>query len=232
MKKTVVIHQPDFLPYIGFFHRLIRADVFVVLDNAQYVNGTSQSWMNRDKIKTDQGEKWLTVSVKKAAKQTPINQIELSKSSEWKEANLNLIRNNYRKSPHFNEIYPYLEKLYAYEGNLLYEFNLDSIRMLMKLFNIRIDEVYSSNLNAIGKKNELLVDILQKVGATEYLSGVGAKVYFESQPYEEAGIDVVWQDFIHPVYPQLYGSFIPYLSSIDLLFNCGIEESRKILRSS
>lgn len=232
MRKTVVIHQPDFLPYLGFFHRLIDADLFVILDNAQYVNGTSQSWMNRDKLKTSQGEKWLTVSVKKASRETSINQIELSESAEWKKSNLNLIQHNYRQSPYFTEIYPHLEKLYAYEGNLLYEFNLHSIRMLMKLFDIEVTEVFASTLNTVGKKNELLVDILQKVGATTYLSGVGAKAYFEPELYESAGIEVVWQGFVHPVYPQLHGPFIPYLSSIDVLFNCGIEESRKILRSS
>jgi hypothetical protein len=232
MKKTVVIHQPDFLPHLGFFHRLIQSDVFVILDSAQYVNGTSKSWMNRDKIKTKQGEKWLTVSVKKTARDTPINQIELSKNPEWKKANLNLIHHNYKHSPHFAEIYLYLEKLYEYGGNLLYEFNINSIRMLMQLFNIKIKEVLASSLNASGKKNDLLVDILQRVGATEYLSGVGAKAYFESKPYEDAGIDIVWQNFIHPVYPQLHGPFIPYLSSIDLLFNCGIEDSRKILREN
>lgn len=230
MKKTVVIHQPDFLPYLGFFHRLLHADMFVILDDAQYVNGTSQSWMNRDKLKTSQGEKWLTVSVKKAPRETPINQIELSQS-DWREGNLNLIRHNYRQAPYFSEIYPYIEMLYAYDGNLLFEFNLNSIRMLMGLLDIEIPQVLASTLNTTGKKNELLVDILQKVGATQYLSGVGARAYFEPELYERAGIEVVWQDFSHPAYPQLHGPFIPYLSSIDMLFNCGIEESRKILRS-
>lgn len=232
MKKTIVIHQPDFLPYLGFFHRLIHADTFVIFDNAQYVNGTSHSWMNRDKLKTSQGEKWLTVSVKKAARETLINQIVLSENAEWRKSNLNLVHHNYKQSPYFEEIYPYIETLYAYEGNLLYEFNLHSIRMLMTLLDVEVFEVFSSSLDTFGKKNELLVDILQKVGATHYLSGVGAKAYFDPELYEKAGIEVVWQDFVHPVYPQLHGPFIPYLSSIDALFNCGIEETRKILRSS
>ena len=230
MKKTVVIHQPDFLPYLGFFHRLLHADMFVVLDDAQYVNGTSQSWMNRDKLKTSQGEKWLTVSVKKAPRETSINQIELSQS-DWRVDNVNLIRHNYGQAPYFSEIYPYIEMLYAYDGNLLFEFNLNSILMLMGLLDIEIPQALASRLSTTGKKNELLVDILCKVGATQYLSGVGARTYFDPELYERAGIEVVWQDFLHPVYPQLHGPFIPYLSSIDMLFNCGIEESRKILRS-
>lgn len=232
MKRTVVIHQPDFLPYLGFFHRLIHADAFVILDNAQYVNGTSQSWMNRDKLKTAQGEAWLTVSVKKAPRETPINQIELSDNFEWKKKNLNLIRQNYKNAPYFEEIYPHLESLYAYSGDYLFEFNLNSIHMLMRLLDIEIVEVLASSLNLEGKRNELLVDILKQIGATEYLSGVGAKAYFEPEPFEQAGIDVFWQEFSHPIYPQLHGEFIPYLSSIDMLFNCGIEESRIILRNS
>lgn len=232
MNKTVVIHQPDFLPYLGFFHRLLHADLFVILDNAQYVNGTSQSWMNRDKIKTSQGEKWLTVSVKKSVRETPINQIELSDNSDWKKANLNLIRHNYGQAPYFEEIYPHIEALYAYDGTLLIEFNLKSIAMLMSLLDIETPSVFASTLHAAGKKNELLVDILQKTGATHYLSGVGARAYFEPELYAKAKIEILWQDFTHPVYPQMHGPFIPYLSSIDVLFNCGIEKSRKILRSS
>ena len=89
----------------------------------------------------------------------------------------------------------------------------------------------ASSLNPEGKKNELLIDILKKVSAETYLSGVGAKAYMDEKLFENEGIKVIWQNFKHPVYNQLYGNFIPYLSSIDLLFNCGIEESRKTLRS-
>lgn len=230
MKKTVVIHQPDFLPYLGFFHRLIHADLFVILDNAQYVNGTSQSWMNRDKVKTSQGEKWLTVSVKKAPRETPINRIELSGNADWKKNNLNLIRQNYRDAPFFAEIYPHLEQLYLYDGTLLIEFNMKSIEMLAKLLDIEIPTAFASTLPAVGKKNEHLLNILQEVGATHYLSGLGAKAYVDPKLYERAKIEIVWQDFVHPVYPQLHGAFIPCLSSIDVLFNCGVGKSREILR--
>jgi hypothetical protein len=104
--------------------------------------------------------------------------------------------------------------------------------MLLRLFDISIPRVLSSSLEPLGHKNELLVDILRKVGASRYLSGVGARDYFDPVPFERAGIDVAWQEFEHPVYPQLHGEFMPYLSSIDMLFNCGTEESRRILRSS
>jgi hypothetical protein len=230
MTKTVVIHQPDFLSYLGFFHRLLFADVFVVLDTAQFVSGTSRSWTNRDKIKTPRGEQWITVGVKKAPGNTAIREIELA-DSDWKDGNLNLIKENYRRAAYFDEIFPHIEKLYTSGDRLLMDFNLKSIDMLMSLLDVRIPMLLASTVEPQGKKNELLLDILKKVGATHYLSGVGARGYLVPEVFEEAGIQVSWQQFAHPTYAQLHGEFIPYLSSVDLLLNCGIDGSRRILRS-
>lgn len=230
MKATVVIHQPDFLPHLAFFHRLLYADLFVILDTAQYVNATTRSWTNRDKIKTPLGERWITVAVKKGPRETLIRDIELA-DGDWKTDNLNLIKENYRRAPYFEQIYPSIENLYASAGRLLADFNLKSINMLMSLFDIQIPTVLASTLDPQGKKNDLLLDILKKVGATHYLSGLGARGYLAPEVFEQAGIQVMWQQFTHPVYAQLHGEFIPYLSSIDLLINCGITDSRKILRS-
>ncbi len=230
MSKTVVIHQPDFLSYAGFFHRLLHADLFVLLDCAQYVDGTRNAWMNRDKIKTPQGEKWLTVSVKRAPRNSQIREIELSDSIDWRAGNLNLLRENYKSAPFFTEIFPAVEELYAYQCEKLIDFNLRSIDLMLELFDIHPAMQLASALDPAGRKNDLLVDILGKVGATHYLSGTGAKAYFEPGPFERAGITVLWQEFRHPVYRQSHGDFLPYLSSIDLLFNCGTRRSREILR--
>ena len=100
----------------------------------------------------------------------------------------------------------------------------------MDALDVEIKTMFSSNMLPVGKKNELLVDLLRKVQATHYLSGVGARSYYEPMPFSEAGIEVLWQNFEHPKYPQQFGDFVPYLSAVDLLFNCGLEESRKILR--
>lgn len=228
--KTVVIHQPDFCSYLGFFHRLLHADLYIALDHVQFVNGTSRAWTHRDKIKTPTGDKWLTLSVKKSPRDTPINEIELSADANWRNNNLRLLESNYARAPYYDEIMPKLVQLYSMSFENLVELNMSSIELLMDLLDVRIPWVLSSSLKPMGSKNELLVDVLQKVNATRYLSGVGAKAYFEPFPFEEAEIEVVWQEFNHPVYSQLHGKFIPYLSSIDLLFNCGIEKSREILR--
>lgn len=231
MNKTVVIHQPDYLSYIGFFHRLLHADLYIVLDDVQFVKGTSQSWMNRDKIKTPNGEQWLTVNVKKAPTGTAIYQILLSDTVGWRKQNLEMLKQNYKKAEFFKEIFPYVEKLYSGKFEKLSDFNMESIYMLNELFDIKIDILFSSILRTTQTKSERLVELLAQVDATHYLSGVGARDYHIDKPFKDANIEVIWQDFKHPVYPQLHGEFIPYLSSIDLLFNCGIKKSREVLRS-
>src|SRR3989338_4724207 len=230
MSKTVVIHQPDFLPYLGFFHRFLLADLWVVLDDAQFLTGGSKSWHNRDKIKTPQGERWLTVGVKKTPLDTMINEAFLADDG-WEKKNLNLLAENYRKAPFFNEVFPAVERLYAHDCVKLIDFNMRSIEMLMEMLDIRIKTIFATTLKALGKKTERLVDICKKVEATTYLTGVGSRDYLQESLFETEGMKVVWQDFKHPVYPQLHGEFVPYLSGVDILFNCGIKKSREIIRS-
>jgi len=231
MGKIAVIHQPDFLPYLGFFHRFLQADLWVILDNVQFIHKGS-GWQHRDKIKTPIGEKWITISVQKPKLGTPIKEVILSKDVDWRSNHLNLIKQNYRKAEFFNEIFPYIEELYRFDCFKMVDFNLKSIKLLKNIFDIKIESVMASSLGGEGKNNELLADILLKAGAAIYLSGIGAKDYFKQEPFDKAKIKVMWQEFEHPVYPQLFGKFIPYLSSIDLLFNCGIKKSREILRRS
>jgi hypothetical protein len=226
--KTAVIHQPDFLPYLGFFHRLLYADTFAILDTVQFVH-SNNGWTHRDKIKTPGGQKWISLSLKKAPRNTVIRDTFLSDTVDWRSANLNLLRANYSKAPFFNEVFHHLEELYGLKYERMIDFNMKSIEMLLSLFDIKV-QIFFSDLDAQGKKNDLLVDILKKIGVNCYLSGVGARDYFDPSPYNEAGIEVIWQNFTHPVYPQLHGEFVAFLSSVDLLFNCGINKSREILR--
>lgn len=228
MQKTVVIHQPDFMPYLGFFQRFLHADLYIVLDHVQFVH-SNRSWTHRDKIKTADGAKWLTVSVKKADRNAAINTIELS-DTDWRQKNINLLMQNYRNSPYFLEIIGKIKNLYSRPFSRLLDLNMASITLLMELFDIRIPLIYSSELNPSGSKNELLVDLLQKVGATHYLSGIGARDYIDADFFLRSEIQLIWQEFNHPTYAQQFGNFLPYLSALDLLFNCGIDASRKILR--
>ena len=231
MNKTVVIHQPDFSPYLGFFQRFLRADLYIALDHVQFVQHTKNSWTSRDKIKTENGEAWLSLGIQKNKFKTPINKIELDASITWVRRNLNLIDQNYRKSAYFEEIIPHVEGLYSEVPRLMVDFNLRSISILASLLDVNIPTILSSSLSPQGAKNEMLIDLLRKVDATHYLSGTGARVYMAQDLFEDAGIKVIWQEFVHPTYSQQYKEFIPNLSALDLLFNCGIDNSRKILRA-
>jgi hypothetical protein len=232
VSRTVVIHQPDFLPWLGFFDRLRRADLYVALDHAQFVSGTSRSWTHRDRIKTAAGPRWLSLSVRKAPLGTPISEILLSPDDRWREANLSLLKESYRGAAHFADIFPGVEALYGARHERLVDMTLASIDLLCKWLDLSIPRQLSSKLEPAGASNEMLVHLLVKCRATHYLSGQGAQAYFDPAPYAAAGIQVTWQEFSPPVYPQLHGNFVPMLSAIDMLFNCGIEKSRSILRSS
>lgn len=232
MTRTVVIHQPDFLPWLGFFHRLLKADLYIVLDHVQFVSGTSRSWMHRDRIKTPAGPRWLSLSLQKAPLGTPIHDIRLVPDHAWREKNLNLLRENYRKAPYFDYLFPQLERLYRTNHARLVDMTLDAIDLICAAFDIRIERALSSEMSRTGSSNEMLADLLGQAGATHYLSGLGARDYFDSAPFDRAGVEVVWQEFKHPVYPQLHGPFVPMLSAVDMLFNCGADRSRELLRSS
>lgn len=230
--KTVVIHQPDFLPWLGFFHRLLKADLYIALDHAQLVTGTSRSWTHRDRIKTRAGVRWLSLSLEHAPLGTPISEARLAPGDAWREANLNLLRESYRDAPHFATIFPSLADLYRRPAERLVDLTLASIDLVAGFLGITVPRQLSSALRPAGRSNEMLAGLLREAGATHYLSGTGARAYFDPAPFAAAGVEVVWQDFRHPVYPQLHGgAFEPALSAIDLLFNCGVERSREILRS-
>jgi hypothetical protein len=232
MSKTVVIHQPDFLPPLGFFHRFLQADVFVALDHVQFVQHTKNAWTHRDKIKAAKGETWISLSVKKCSLATAIKDVELSVNTPWQEANLNLLRANYRSAPFFRPIFERLEHIYKMPFARMAEFNLALIDLLCDWLAIKIPRVESSTLEHAGTKSEMVAQIVAAVGGTHYLSGIGARNYHEQAPFDRREIEVMWQDFRHPVYPQQFGGFISHLSTIDALFNCGPDVTADMLRSA
>ena len=229
MSKTVVIHQPDFIPYLGFFQRFLTADLFIVQDAVQF---SKRGWTHRDKIKTQAGEAWISLNLRKHPHTTLINQILLSEDTCWQKNHLKTLKVNYQKAPFFDEIFPLLSNIHESASPLMTDLNMQIIELLMDLFDVRLPFVFASTLGARGRSNELLISQLKEVGATHYLSGNGARDYMQPEKFIQAGIEVVWQQFTHPVYPQQFGAFVPYLSSLDVLFNCGVTASRKILRET
>ena len=226
--KRVVIHQPDFAPYLGFFHRLLFCDLFIVLDDVQFVR--KGGWHHRDKIKTPRGEQWLTLSVEKGRLATRIKEVLLSTRPAWIEDNLNLLRENYRKAPYFGLYFPLIHELYSRGFTKMIDLNMAFLDFFYDVFELQVKRRLSSDLDVDGSSNQKLINLIKAVGGSHYLSGVGARGYMNERLFDNEGIIVEWQDFHHPVYPQLHGPFAPNLSCIDLLFNCG-PKSAEVLRS-
>jgi len=217
--KRVCIHQPDFLPYLGFFHRLLYTDLFIVLDDVQFLR---RGWHHRDKIKTISGEKWLTLSIKKGDYHQNINQVTLSQDRDtWIDKHLNFLKGAYKDAPYFDNYFPQIRDIYLNCFDKLIDINMGFLYFFFKLFDLKVNILFSSTLNAEGCSNLKLINLIKAVKGTYYLSGLGARSYLEEQMFKDEGISVEWQEFKHPVYPQLHDEFIPNLSCIDMLFNCG-----------
>ena len=226
--KRVCIHQPDFAPYLGFFHRLLFTDLFIIFDDVQFLR---RGWHHRDKIKSKKGAQWLTLSVKKGDYHQKINEVVLyDDDGKWKNNHLNLIKANYAATPYFSAYYPKIEAIYRKPLARMMDLNMEFIHFFLDIFNIHIKVIFASDLNVEGRSNVRLIHLLNAVNCRYYLSGIGARAYLDESMFADAGIQVAWQEFKHPVYPQLHGDFLPNLSCLDVLFNCGLKAA-KILRS-
>ena len=229
MGKTLVLLQPSYLPWSGAFNQMDSADVFVIYNDAQY---TKNDWRNRNRIKTAQGIQWLTVPVFKDGFPL-IKDVLIDNSDNWKVKHLKSIKQNYSRAPYFAEYIPIFEDIYSKTWKYLLDLDMAFILVLRKALCIEAQIEFSSSLELKGNRIEKLVDCCIKCGATEFLEGHAGKSYLQGegeQLFKENGINLVYQDYNHPVYPQLYGAFVSHLSVIDLLFNCG-GNSLNIIRS-
>ena len=227
--SVTVIHQPDYAPYLGFFHRLINADTLIVLDHVQFVH-SNRGWTHRDKLLTANGPKWITIGIRKTSSRSPINTIMTSNSAPWRTDHLNFIRHNYMKAKYFEEVFPLISSFYDNASDSLLEFNMTVIHKVLELLDIKVKVIFSSDLNPKGSKTDLIINLLETTNSTSYISGLGAKDYLDTQRFKEAHIDLLWQDFDHPIYTQCHPGFTPMLSVYDALLNCGPSQVSQMLR--
>jgi len=223
----VAIHQPNFLPWIGYFYKMLKADRFVFLDDVQFIR---RGYTARVKIKTKDGETWLTVPViKKGRYLQSINEVELEPDTKWKKKTLGTLHASYAKAPFFKSFFPELESIIMNDFQLLSELNIALIKWLATIFEINTPNIRSSELNGItGESTDRLVNICKALNADKYLSGFGGQKYQEQETFNQNNIELSIYNFTHPVYPQPWGDFLPGLSSIDFLFNCGPPFCKKV----
>ena len=221
------VHQPQYLPWLGYFSKLDAADVFVIYDDTQYKH---DEWQNRNRIKTPHGVQWLTVPVHHSQGEL-VRDIRIDNLKPWPRKHANALTTNYGRSPFCEQYAGGLAAVYTMEWERLAELSITLIELVCSHLGIDTPMVRSSELGYDGRSTDALISICKAVGADTYLSGPGGHDYLETERFEAEGISLTFHDFEHPVYEQTYGEFEPYLSAIDLLFNRG-PESLSIIRDA
>lgn len=219
---VISIHQPQYLPWLGYFDKIERADVFVFLDDVQF---KKNEWQNRNKIKTARGWQWITVPVIHRFPQE-VRQVKINNAINWRKQHLASLMMNYQKAAHFDDYIDFFKNLYSREWEYLSELNIYIIKNLLKILGIKTKLVKSSALKLAGKSTEHLVNISKRLGASGYISGEGGRSYLELDKFKRQGIEVFFQDLKCPQYRQLYcqgQGFLENLSIVDLLLNEGKE---------
>jgi len=213
-------HQPNYLPWLGFFDKMVQCDVFIIEDIVQF---EQQGFQNRNRVKTFHGVKWLTVPIEHVGKSLSINEIKIANNAEsdWAKRHWLTLEYNYCKAPFWDKYSDFFEQTYSQKWTMLIDLNMYLIRGLMQFLKVEKPLVMASSLGVSGKGSELVLAQCKALGAKVHLAGIGGRDYLNLQRFEEEGIKVIFQDFQHPVYPQLHGEFVPNLSVVDYLFCTG-----------
>lgn len=231
-RKVVAIHQPSFFPWLGFFDKIVRSDVFVLLDNVQFPK-KGGVWTNRVRVLMNGKPHWLTVPVDRSFHGTRlINEMLINNKTNWREKMIKSLQQNYTTTNYFKVVMPVVESLINQSTANLSEYNIKSICTLAELVGLSTDHfVLASTLDTGGTSNDRLISITKKVGGAVYMCGGGAEGYQDEEKFASAGLKLTHQHFSHPVYTQAgKGEFVPGLSIIDTLFNVGSEAVAKMLR--
>ena len=227
----IAIAQPTYLPWLGYFDLNDQVDTFVVLDTVQF---EKQSWQQRNRIKTPSGLQWLTIPVVfRGRLDQQIRDVEIRDAS-FSAKHLRALELNYARAPHFRAHYAAVcSILQEIQNNSpLIDLNLALLRWLLDFIGVRTPLVLASSLAQEGKRTQLLANICKALGATEYLSPIGSAEYLlpELNFFSDDSIDVRFHNYVHPEYRQLFPPFLPFASTIDLIFNEG-DRAMEIIRS-
>ena len=226
----IATHQPIFLPWAGFFTKAMRADRMVLLDDVQFPRG--RSWLNRNRLKNEGGELWLTVPVlKKGRGLQLIRDVEICDFRDWRKKHLLSMKQNYVHAPYFEQYFAPVETIYQRKHRFLVELNIDLIRFLWDALSVKTELLLQSDLGVRGTGTDLLVQICQHEGGDRLALFPFVEDHLHMARMTSGGIEPAYVHFRPPVYPQLWGTFIYNLSIMDLLLNCG-PKSKDIVSSA
>lgn len=228
-----VILQPSYIPWRGHFHQIDKADVFIFFDDVQY---DKRGWRNRNRIKTSQGTRWLTIPVHHKGAQTdniPINQIRICWDRPWNIEHWRILKSSYSKAPYFQRYASWLEEVYNTHREFLADFTIElTIAIAQEIGISETRFLRSSTLPGGGHKTDHLINILKQVGATEYITGPAAREYIEEDKFHSAGLQIEYMHYDYPEYPQLYPPYDPQVSILDLLLMTGPDALQYIRKAA
>jgi len=223
-------HQPVYLPWLGLFHKISLAETFVYFDQVQYL---PKDWMNRNKIRTKDGSIWLTVPVlRKGYRDLKTSEIEINNSTNWQKKHLRSISLNYKKSPYFENYIPFFEDVYSRKWEFLGDLNEYMLKWFLDELGIKVNFLNAKNFKFEGEKSSLILNMCKKLDASTYIFGTLGKDYANVHEFEKNNVKLIFQDYNHPKYSQLYSEFVSHLSIIDLLFNHGPKSLEIILSNN
>ena len=215
----VSIHQPDYIPWLGFYYKVAISDTFVFLDDAQYSNEADH---NVNVIKTANGPLRLKIPVEQHLGDLICN-VRTRDELKWKEKHLKTIQMNYGKAAHFAEIFPDFSDIIMQTYPSIFELNAAIDKYFFDNFGFKTKIVKSSDLNIDTKREKKVIDICKALGADEYISGNGARAYQVEEHFTECGLKLTYIDYVPVEYNQLWKEFAPNMSALDYIFNCGFD---------
>lgn len=229
----VSIMQPAYLPWLGYFDRLSKSDLHIVLDDVNIDSNSKTKFANRNKIRTPTGWIWLTVPLQSKGLHGELflNQAIIAAGSPWREKHFGAIKANYARCSHFAEHRSYFQGIYSCHWTHLFDLAMETTGYLQQAFGIACEIRRSSELAAEGQKDRLILNLCRAVGASAYISGPFGREYLDAAMFSSAGIELLFHDYTHPEYRQAFSGFEAYMSAVDVLFNHG-PAARDILLSS
>ncbi len=227
--RVLVAHQPNYLPWLGFFYKVAQADIWVLADDVQYSTG---NLINRNRIRTAQGWQWLTVPVySRGRRGQKIAEVEIVAADTWARKHWQALCWNYGKAAHFDRYAEHLEALYNKSWMRLLDLNMALIKFMLSELGIDVALRSSSELSLSQERTQRLVDMAVACDCDVYLAGAGSsRRYVELAAFSAAGVACRFVDFAHPVYAQCQPGFEYNMSALDLLFNCGPESGKVLCR--
>lgn len=226
--KILTAHQPAYLPWLGYFHKIALAHEFVLLDDVQF---EKNSFINRNKIKVSNGEAWLTIPVEmKGHMDRNIKDMRIDEKSNWRKKHWNSLLMNYSKTPFFKHHADFFEHYYTNTTtSVLADFIQVSTDYFLQQLNIQPVVNRLSDVGVTSLKQELIADLCSKTNSNLFVFGSQGKNYADTNYFAGRNIKCYFQEFRHPEYPQLWGEFKPYMSVVDCLFNVGSQRAAEII---